>query len=253
MTIRAMLLPLFVEVALTFVLVFWTARARTAALRSGAAKMKDTALGQPNWPPRATQIANSYNSQFQLPVLFYVLTVLAIVTRHADLLFVVMAWLFVVDAARPRLYPHRQQLRAESFLRVCRRRHRAAADVDRLRRAHPRRACHDAGRAAGRGDRSLRGDREGAPAGRRRAQVAGAWRTASPAPATARPSPAWSMTRCAGARRAPGSWAPTPRAPFSSACSSASAGSTPKRSTSSPTARALRPRRSATKSATSST
>jgi hypothetical protein len=96
MSIRTVLLPLFVEVALTFVLIFWTARVRTAAIRSGQSKMKDIALGQPNWPPRAIQIANSYNSQFQIPMLFYLLTVLAIVTRHADILFVVMAWLFVI-------------------------------------------------------------------------------------------------------------------------------------------------------------
>ena len=57
--------------------------------------MKDIALGQSNWPPRVHADRNSYNSQFQLPVLFYVLTILAIVTRHADFLFVVMAWLFV--------------------------------------------------------------------------------------------------------------------------------------------------------------
>jgi len=96
MEIRFVLLPLFVQVALTFVLIFWTARVRIAALRSGQAKLKDTALGQQAWPPRATQVANCYNSQFQIPVLFYVLTVLAIMTRHADVLFVVMAWLFVV-------------------------------------------------------------------------------------------------------------------------------------------------------------
>jgi hypothetical protein len=30
-----------------------------------------------------------------VPVLFYVLTILAWITRHADLLFVVMAWIFV--------------------------------------------------------------------------------------------------------------------------------------------------------------
>ena len=95
MTIRAVLLPLFVEVALTFALLFWTARLRVASVRSGETKMKDTALSQSNWPPHAIQIANSFNSQFQMPVLFYVLTVLAIVTRHADMLFVVMAWLFV--------------------------------------------------------------------------------------------------------------------------------------------------------------
>ena len=29
-------------------------------------------------------------------MLFYVLTILAIITRHADLLFVVMAWIFVL-------------------------------------------------------------------------------------------------------------------------------------------------------------
>jgi hypothetical protein len=96
MSIRFILLPLFVEVALTFFLVFWTAQVRTGAIRSGKAKMKDIALGQPNWPPRAIQIANSYNSQFQIPVLFYLLTVLAIVTRHADVLFVVLAWIFVI-------------------------------------------------------------------------------------------------------------------------------------------------------------
>src|SRR5271166_3553791 len=97
MPIQYILLPLFVQVALTLALVFWTARVRIAAIRSGKAKMKDTALGQPNWPPRATQIANCYNSQFQLPVLFYVLTILAISTRHADILFLVMAWLFVIS------------------------------------------------------------------------------------------------------------------------------------------------------------
>jgi len=96
MSIQFVLLPLFVQVALTFVLIFWTARVRTTVIRSGEVKMKDIALGQSNWPARPTQIANCYNSQFQLPVLFYVLTILAIATRHADLLFVVMAWLFVV-------------------------------------------------------------------------------------------------------------------------------------------------------------
>ena len=96
MSVQFVLLPLFVQVALTFVLIFWTASARTAAVRAGQVKIKDIALGQQNWPPRATQIANCYNSQFQVPVLFYVLTILTIMTRHADILFVVMAWLFVI-------------------------------------------------------------------------------------------------------------------------------------------------------------
>ena len=43
----------------------------------------------------ATQFANSFANQFELPILFYVLTILEIVTRHADLLFVTLAWIFV--------------------------------------------------------------------------------------------------------------------------------------------------------------
>jgi hypothetical protein len=96
MPIQMVLLPLFVQVALTFGLLVWTARARIGALKSGQAQLANTALGQPNWPPRVQQIANCYANQFQLPLLFYVLTILAIITRHADILFMVMAWLFVL-------------------------------------------------------------------------------------------------------------------------------------------------------------
>jgi hypothetical protein len=97
MSIQAILLPLFVQVALTFFLLFWTGRARVAAVRRGDVHPRDIALRQPNWPKQETQIANAYHNQLELPVLFYVLTVLAIITRHADLLFVALAWLFVVS------------------------------------------------------------------------------------------------------------------------------------------------------------
>jgi hypothetical protein len=96
MSFQAILLPLFVQVALTFALLFWMAFSRIGAIKRKEAKMADVALGQLNWPPRVQQISNSYHSQLQLPFLFYVLTVLAIITRHADFVFVVMAWLFVL-------------------------------------------------------------------------------------------------------------------------------------------------------------
>ena len=97
MTVAAIFAPLFVQVALTFVLLFWMAQARTAALRRGEAHMRDTALGQPNWPPRVQQISNCYHNQFQLPVLFYILTILAYDLKKADYAFVVMAWVFVIS------------------------------------------------------------------------------------------------------------------------------------------------------------
>src|SRR3954469_13106080 len=97
MTIQAVLLPLFVEVVLTFVLLCCMAYARTEAFKRGAVRPADIALRQPNWPQRPTQLGNAFLNQFELPVLFYVLTLLALITRHADLLFVVLAWVFVLS------------------------------------------------------------------------------------------------------------------------------------------------------------
>src|SRR5262249_51250079 len=95
MSTQAALLPLFVQVALTFALLFWTGYLRSNLLKTGAVKPQDIALREPNWPVRVAQIGNAYDNQLEVPVLFYVLTILAWVTRHADLLFVVTAWIFV--------------------------------------------------------------------------------------------------------------------------------------------------------------
>ena len=96
MSLRAILLPLFVEVALTLGLLLWLAVLRYHDFKSGAVRPNDIALREPNWPKRTTQVANCFSNQFELPILFYVLTILEIVTRHADLTFVVLAWVFVL-------------------------------------------------------------------------------------------------------------------------------------------------------------
>lgn len=96
MTLQSVLLPLFVEVVLTFVLMVGMMYNRTTSLGRGETRFDQIALREPNWPPRAQQFAYAFGNQFELPVLFYVLTILVIVTRKADLLFVVLAWLFVL-------------------------------------------------------------------------------------------------------------------------------------------------------------
>jgi hypothetical protein len=96
MSLAAVLLPLFVEVVLTFGLMLWMGALRTGDYRSGAVKPQEIALRQPKWPARTTQVANSFSNQFELPVLFYVLSILEWVTRHAGVLFVWLAWIFVI-------------------------------------------------------------------------------------------------------------------------------------------------------------
>jgi hypothetical protein len=95
MTIQAVLLPLFVQVVLTFVLLLWTERVRVRAIRRGEVHMRDIALREPNWGKRETQIANAYHNQLELPPLFYLVTILAWIAKQADLLFVILAWVFV--------------------------------------------------------------------------------------------------------------------------------------------------------------
>ena len=95
MSVQAILLPVFALVALTFSLLFLTGYSRVASVRRGETKVRDIALGQLNWPEHITKFGNNYNNQFQLPVLFYVVVILAYVLRTADLLFVVLSWLFV--------------------------------------------------------------------------------------------------------------------------------------------------------------
>ncbi len=97
MSIQMVLLPVFVQVALTFAMLFWMGGVRTRSVSSGETKMRDIALGQQAWPTRTQQISNNYHSQFQLPLLFYVVVLVAVFTRTSDLIFVVLSWVFVIS------------------------------------------------------------------------------------------------------------------------------------------------------------
>ena len=97
MSVQMVLLPVLVQVALTFALLIWMVSARRHALVSRETKIRDIALGQPNWPVRATQIGNCYRNQFELPVLFYVLIALALPLRRVDDIILLLSWIFVIS------------------------------------------------------------------------------------------------------------------------------------------------------------
>jgi hypothetical protein len=91
----AILLPVFVQIGLTFFLGFRLALARRSAVLSGDVRLSDIALGQKPWPARVQQIANAYQNQFELPVAFFALVAFTMITSKADLAFVVLEWMFV--------------------------------------------------------------------------------------------------------------------------------------------------------------
>lgn len=96
MSQTALIYPLLVQVALTFVLLSWLARERVVGLDRKIVRPADIALREPNWPKRTMQINNSFQSQLELPLLFYVLVLLALQTRIFDVVLLALAWAFVV-------------------------------------------------------------------------------------------------------------------------------------------------------------
>jgi hypothetical protein len=97
MTVKDVLLPVFVQVLLTFVLLGLMARERVGSIRRGEVKVDDIALREPNWTKRGLRYGNCLLNQFELPMLFYVLIAFILITKAGDLLFLVLAWIFVLS------------------------------------------------------------------------------------------------------------------------------------------------------------
>jgi len=95
MTPQAWLLPVFAHVLLVFALLALTGSRRRSAILRGEVRMKDIALNNAAWPEPLRKLGNSYDSQFQLPVLFYAATALYLITGMQDSRAVVLAWAFV--------------------------------------------------------------------------------------------------------------------------------------------------------------
>jgi hypothetical protein len=92
----ALLTPVFIEIVLTFALIFWGGYLRVQAVRTKLVQPRDVSLGQPNWPPQTTKVMNAYHNQLELPLLFYLVVVLAL-TQLATIpaILVALAWVFV--------------------------------------------------------------------------------------------------------------------------------------------------------------
>ncbi len=97
MSIQVVLLPVFVQVALTFALLYWSGYVRVGHTQRGEVKLRVIALRQANWPEQATKLGNAFLNQLEIPILFYALVAFALLTRKANLVFVVLSWVFVLS------------------------------------------------------------------------------------------------------------------------------------------------------------
>jgi len=91
------LLPVLAQVLLTMVLYGALALAKAKATRRGLVDLDRRALHDDAWPENILKINNNIRNQFELPVLFYVLTILLWQLRETGVVAQSLGWLFVAS------------------------------------------------------------------------------------------------------------------------------------------------------------
>ena len=92
---RLLVLAMAAQVLLTIAILLLMGRERVPRVMSGEIKMADIAVERTAYPLKARLLSNSFDNQFQLPVLFYVAVLLALLTATTSWVELVFAWLFV--------------------------------------------------------------------------------------------------------------------------------------------------------------
>ena len=116
----AILYPVFVQVLLVVVVGMSMAAARARAVKTVDRQRgnPDLAMGRFAWPDDAVKRAANYRNQFEAPVLFYAVVAFALITKGADTLMIVLAWLYVLTRivhAAIHIGPNKVRWRSPAF------------------------------------------------------------------------------------------------------------------------------------------
>ena len=116
----AILYPVFVQVLIVMTVACMMAVARARAIKSMDRQRgnPDLARGKAVWPEDAAKRAANYSNQFELPVLFYAVVAFALIAKGADLIMVILAWVFVLTRivhAAIHIGPNKVRLRSPAF------------------------------------------------------------------------------------------------------------------------------------------
>jgi len=111
--------PVLAQVFLTFAIGVLLGRVRFASGRRGEFRLADVALASEAFPPQVRKFGNNFSNQFETPVLFYVLSGLAIFVGATSILMQLLAWAYVATRvlhAREHLTRNRVLLRFRFFV-----------------------------------------------------------------------------------------------------------------------------------------
>ncbi|WIJ24207.1 MAPEG family protein [Devosia sp. RR2S18] len=95
LTAKLLVLAIAAQVLLTIAILAMMGRERVPRVMSGEVDVKDIAVDRSAYPLRARLLSNSFDNQFQLPVLFYVAVLVTLWAGAMGWVEVVLAWLFV--------------------------------------------------------------------------------------------------------------------------------------------------------------
>jgi hypothetical protein len=87
--------PVLAQVLLTILLAFRLGMLRVGSVRARQVHMKDIALSDEAYPEDVRKVGNSVRNQFETPVLFYVLSGVAIYVGATGFLMALLAWAYV--------------------------------------------------------------------------------------------------------------------------------------------------------------
>jgi hypothetical protein len=98
MSAPAILMPVFVQVFLTFAIMVAMGMARRQSMIEKRQSLNDpkVRLGTVEWSEEAHKRSRNFSNQFELPVLFYAVVAFSLLLRQSDTIMVLLAWVFAV-------------------------------------------------------------------------------------------------------------------------------------------------------------
>jgi hypothetical protein len=92
---KLLILAMAAQAFIAIILVTWLGFERVPRVSRGEIRMADIAVDRTGYPLKARLLSNSFDNQFQLPVLFFVGALILLQLGLVGWFDVVLAWLFV--------------------------------------------------------------------------------------------------------------------------------------------------------------
>jgi hypothetical protein len=96
MKAELILLPVFAQIALTFIMLFWMAGLRVQSVRNKKvpARYFKTYQGDYKLPEKLLQVARNFHNQLETPILFYAVIAFILISDQVDMGYIALAWTY---------------------------------------------------------------------------------------------------------------------------------------------------------------